>query len=209
MKRNSLSENESLARFFVVFFLVFFVTSVILFIIDFVPEKPTQDSEPTHTEQTLDNEQKEVLALESPTRIVISDIGVDTVIENPTSLSVATLDHALLSGAVRYPDSALLGENATMFLFGHQSYLPVVKNKAFKAFNDLQKLEEGDIIRVYSETAVYEYAVRSVSLVEASEALVPLVQGERTLVLSTCNSFGEPGERYVVQADYRTHTTIN
>ena len=115
----------------------------------------------------------------------------------------------MLSGAVRYPGSALLGENAPMFLFGHQSYLPVVRNQAFKAFNDLQKLDAGDTIRVYSNTAVYEYEVSTVSLVEAADALIPLVPGEKTLVLSTCNSFGDPGERYVVEAKLISRISTN
>lgn len=201
-------------RFLGVFFLVFFLTSVLLFIVDFVPETPTDDvdaqAEVEETSNVKNSAQNvEVFPIEAPTRIVISDIGVDTVIENPSSISIETLDQALLSGAVRYPGSALLGDNATMFLFGHQSYLPVVKNKAFKAFNDLQKLDAGSVIRVYSDTAVYEYTVEEVALVEAEDALIPLVPNERILMLSTCNSFGDPGERYVVKARYTSRTALN
>lgn len=197
-------------RFLGVFFLVFFVTSVILFIIDFVPEKPSENTDTKNEETSLENGESALVNFsETPTRIVIKDIGVDTVIQNPNSVSIETLDEALLSGAVRYPGSALLGENATMFLFGHQSYLPVVKNKAFKAFNDLQKLETGDMIQVHSNSAVYEYEVESVSLVEADDALIPLAPNERILMLSTCNSFGDPGERYVVKARYTDRIALN
>jgi len=192
-----LTSHTSL-RFFGIFFLMFFVTSAFLYVIDFVPEPKTDAA----AENSQENLPEEFVRVESPTRIVIKDIGVDAPIQNPTSAVIEVLDEALLAGAVRYPGSALLGENAPVFLFGHQSYLPVVKNKAFKAFNDLQKLTEGDVIQVFSDTTVYEYTVRSVSLVEADNALIPLEQGERTLILSTCNSFGDPGERYVVHADY-------
>lgn len=182
-----------------VFLLVFLISATLLYLIDFVPEtKQAEENAPeTELHETLVTETPE-----TPVRIAIKKIGVNTIINNPASVSIEALDQALLSGAVRYPGSAELGENATMFLFGHQSYLPVVRNQAFKAFNGLQNLEEGDLITVYSEENEYQYAVRSVSLVEADDALIPLTAGERNLVLSTCNSFGEPGERYVVEATY-------
>ena len=189
-------------RFLGTFFIVFFVSAVFLFIVDFVPERPHMDTGVVAgADLEIDSEVTQ-FPIEAPTRIAIEKINVDTSINNPASVTIEELDNALLSGAVRYPGSALLGENATMFLFGHQSYLPAVRNQAFKAFNNLQDLTTGDVIRVYSDTAIYEYAVASVSLVNAEDALIPLTQGERTLVLSTCNSFGDPGERYVVEAQF-------
>ena len=197
-------------RFVGVFFLVFFLSASVLFIIDFVPEAPANNNgAASETSVVYNNGESVVIPIEEPTRIEIKKINVDTVIKNPTSVTIEELDTALLSGAVRYPGSALLGENAPMFLFGHQSYLPVVRNQAFKAFNDLQKLDAGDTIRVYSNTAVYEYEVSTVSLVEAADALIPLVPGEKTLVLSTCNSFGDPGERYVVEAKLISRISTN
>lgn len=192
--------------FLSVFFFIFFITSILLFVIDFVPEASENSLQEQSSAETAENAEARVAV---PTRIVIKNIGVDTVINNPNTTTIEGLDSALLSGAVRYPGTARLGEKATMFLFGHQSYLPVVKNKAFKAFNDLQKLQTGDTIEVYSGTSVYEYQVEEVSLVDASQALIPLVQDEQILMLSTCNSFGDPGERYVVKARYSTETHIN
>lgn len=209
MKQRVSNRDIQPVRLLMVFFGVFFITAVILFLIDFVPEAPRQQEERT---AAASQEETDVVEtphrVEAPTRVVIPAIGVDTAIENPTSLAIADLDQALLSGAVRYPTSARLGEKSTMFLFGHQSGLPVVQNKAFKAFNGLQKLSAGDVIKVYSANTVYEYTVQSVSLVEASEALIPLKENTQNLVLSTCNSFGEPGERYVVEALYSTHSLI-
>lgn len=193
-------------RFLGIFFLIFFITAVALYGIDFVPEKPERAE--AKVSEVVAGAAAPHEVSEAPTRVVIPTIGVNTAINNPTSAVIDELDRALLSGAVRYPGSARLGENAPVFLFGHQSYLPVVKNQAFKAFNGLQKLNDGDVIQVFSDTAVYEYRVRAVSLVEAEAALIPLEQGERTLVLSTCNSFGDPGERYVVTADFVSHTAL-
>lgn len=205
MKRHAPFGEGHSVRFLAVFFAIFFLSAVVLFAVDFVPEKPVNDRNEDESAQADTG----TSVVEPPTRIVIEDIGVDTIIANPVSTAIETLDQALLDGAVRYPGSALLGEKATMFLFGHQSGLPVVKNKAFKAFNGLQDLEEGAVIRVYSDTAVYEYTVRSVSQVLASDALIPLSDNDQTLFLSTCNSFGDPGKRYVVEAAYRAQHALN
>lgn len=186
-------------HFAATFIAVFFVSSVVLFAIDFVPEKPTPGGTVAGTSTPAVNDAAEP---EEPVSISIPAIGVRTSVGNPTSTSIAVLDEALLSGAVRYPTSAVLGEQGTVYLFGHQSYLPIVKNQAFKAFNDLQKLDIGDEIEVYSENSIYTYRVRTVELVDANETLIPLETGEQKLVLSTCNSFGDPGERYVVTARF-------
>lgn len=136
-----------------------------------------------------------------PSRIVIDEINVDTPIARTETSAIADLDKALHEGVVRYPGTGLLGEERAMFLFGHSSYLPIVRNQAFKAFNNLQKLEEGDVVRVYSSTHEFMYRVSEVSLVDADEALVT-IEPKKKLVLSTCNSFGEQSERYVVEADF-------
>ncbi len=201
MFQNFFSMDE-FKTFFGTLFGVFFVTASFLYIIDFVPERPAIAAAP-HTEPAVLGD---VAVAELPTRIAIPKIGVNTPIENPASATIESLDEALLAGAVRYPGSALLGQNAPMFLFGHQSYLPVVRNPAYQAFNDLQKLSKGDVIVVYSDTATYEYVVNDVTLARAEDVLIPLTPGERTLTLSTCNSFGDPGERYVVTATYSSRT---
>ena len=108
------------------------------------------------------------------------------------------LDSALLKGAVRYPTSALLGESAPMLIFGHQSYLPVVKNQAFKAFNSLQNVRAGDDVIVSSATTNYHYRVTSISYVDAGDAEIQIGGGARTLTLVTCDSFGkQKTKRYV------------
>ena len=88
-----------------------------------------------------------------------------------------------------------------MFLFGHSSYLPHVLNKNFQAFNDIQKLVWGDIIRVQSSDTERQYRVSRVYKTAASEAEVSF-EGEGTrLTLVTCNSFGTKDDRFVVEAE--------
>lgn len=210
---------ESLA----VFLGSFFILAVFLNLIDFVPEAPA-DAQPavqapapfvSLDQVTSTARAKNVNLIAgpapavingavgiAPTRVVIGTIGVDTPVTNPQSTSLASLDEELLSGAVRYPGTAYLDEEGSVLIFGHQSYLPVVKNKAFKAFNDVQDLKQGDTISVYAGATEYRYAVRSVTLVSTEIGTIPLETRGRTLVLVTCNSLGGKEERYIVRADF-------
>lgn len=140
--------------------------------------------------------------VEAPEKISIPEIGLSADITNPTTIDIASLDRALLSGAVRYPTSAKLGEAGNVVLFGHSSYLPVVLNPAFKTFNGIQKLEEGDIITVYSSSMAYTYRVKSVTKESADEAGIPLAVSGKQLTLATCDSFGKKSDRFVVVSDF-------
>ncbi len=136
---------------------------------------------------------------EEPTRLVIPSISVDTVISNPKSTSYEILDAALTKSAVRYPGSGLPGIG-NMFIFGHSTGFSVVQNQAYKVFNKLKNLKQGETITVYSKSAVYEYKVSSVKLVDKSKQLVEFDTVTNMLTLSTCDSFGREQDRYVVEA---------
>jgi LPXTG-site transpeptidase (sortase) family protein len=140
-------------------------------------------------------------AAEAPIRIVAATIGMDVEIENPGTTDIGVLDDALLRGAVRWPTSAMLGVEGTVFLFGHSSYLPVVYNQAYKAFNKIQDLKTGETLSVYSATHEYRYAVTGVRLADASEDVIELPQSGKQLILVTCDSFGRKTSRFVVTAD--------
>src|SRR3989344_5115094 len=139
---------------------------------------------------------------ELPTTIEIPDISLAAVIVNPKTTDIPSLDEELLKGAVRYPTSAKLGEGGNVVLFGHSSYLPVVKNQAYKTFNEIQKLVVGDSITVYSSDTAYTYRVRSVvKEVANGNTAVPLSVAGKILTLVTCNSFGAREDRFVVTAE--------
>ena len=144
----------------------------------------------------------EVTNPESPVRVVAEAIKLDVTVSNPSSTNVHVLDNALLKGAVRYPTTALLGEEGTMLLFGHSSYLALVYNQAYKAFNNIQKLEKGDIVSVLSATAEHRYKVIEVRVANAEEDVVELRTTGRHLVLVTCDSFAQKTSRFVVTAEF-------
>jgi len=137
-----------------------------------------------------------------PVRVVIDAIDVDTTILNPDSAKIEDLDQALTYGAVHYPGSGSLEDISNMFLFGHSSHLPVVHNQSYRAFNNLENLEEGNLIRVQSETREYHYRVDSVKQVKAEDAWVQFDSSVKKLTLSTCNNFGSKQDRFVVEASF-------
>lgn len=140
-------------------------------------------------------------ATDTAIRVSIPNAGVDSSISNPLSRNIVVLDEELKSGAVRYPGSGTPGDG-NMFLFGHSTSFSRVINQAYKTFNNIQNLKAGDEIYVYSEDKKYLYKVRNIDLVSAEEALVSFDTNETMLTISTCNTFGQKQERYVVEADY-------
>ncbi len=201
------------AKFLTTTLVVFVVLTSILVGIDFFPEvhvkeapafasststqeAPTSLSFATSTVKNTRDENESAI----PVRVVVSEVGIDSAITSPKSSEGAILNRALLAGVVRYPASGDAGQKGNMLLFGHSSYLPVVKNKAFQVFNELGKVEEGDMLTVYSTTHEYHYRVRSVRLTKASEAVIPFLTDESLLTLATCNTFGQKEDRFVVEA---------
>lgn len=190
--------------FLVLAALIFAGLTYLLARLDLLPQTPapTVQSAPevslsSQTVPTPPVEQPEL-----PVKVTIPAISLSAPINNPDTTDIPTLDKLLLSGAVRYPTSALLGQAGNVILFGHSSYLPVVLNQAYKTFDGIQKLKSGDSIEVDSADRAYVYAVRSVTRESAEDAVIPLSVPGRVLTLSTCDSFGSKTDRFVVVADF-------
>jgi LPXTG-site transpeptidase (sortase) family protein len=196
--RKILHQNVKASIFFL---FVFAASFFVLYLLRYVPNE-LQDqnitTEPADTASTTTVGKKQY---ELPVRISIEKIGVNTIVQNPTTTNVYALDDLLLHGVVRYPGSGLPGEG-NMFFFGHSTGLKIVNNQAFKAFNNLKNLVVGDKILVYSANRVYTYKVNNVKLVNSEDALVNFGVKKNMLTLSTCNTFGQKQERYVVEADF-------
>jgi len=137
---------------------------------------------------------------EIPVRVRIPAIDLSVTVSNPNTTNNSVLDKALLSGAVRYPLSAKLGESGNVIIFGHSSYLPIVYNQAYKTFNGVQKLHKGNIVFVYSATTVYEYSVDSMKKENTTTGAINLSVSGKKLTLATCNVFGKKSDRFVVTA---------
>ncbi len=213
--------------FLSVFFVVVTLSYAILFVVDFIPEPVSEVSDETATAATVEADPNFIVAgtasleVESenipnptdtaatvvvpdsaavPVAIIFDSLDRTVPVNNPTSRSIAALDEALLTGAVRHPDSADFQDPGNIFILGHSSYLPNVFNKNFQAFNGIQNLDWGDIIRLQSEGREYVYRIDRVYEAKASEVVVPNSRGESKLTLATCDSFGSKDDRFVVEA---------
>ena len=202
------SKLEQKVTFFFVAVGIVSITYGIFYVVDFLPEKKT-DAVVEEQVQVVETEAvaeepviiPEVAVDPLPVSIIFDALGGKEVkILNPDSSTVEALDSALLSGVVRHPESADFKESGTIFLLGHSSYLPVVRNKNFQAFNGIQKLKWGDTIRLQSSDTEYVYSVERVYETKATDAEVKIEQGSAKLVLATCNSFATKDDRFIVEA---------
>lgn len=142
-----------------------------------------------------------VIDAEEPIRIVIPNADVDITIRNPQSINPDFLDTELTRGVVRYPGSGMPGAG-NMFVFGHSTGFSAVQNEAFKAFNQIHNLNDGDLIKIYSTKHIYTYKVQVVKKVDKNDTWVSFGGKKNMLTLSTCDSFGSKSDRYVVEAEY-------
>lgn len=209
---NTLYERvgERKYAFFGVFFLIFFMSYLTLLAVDFVPEAPVEE-EDTELTMTTSDEVETVPTVGSgpagvlteavqPTSLYIKKLDRTVKVLNPESRAVSDLDNALLSGAVRHPDSALVGEAGNVLILGHSSYLPTVLNKNFQAFNGIQDLAWGDTIELRTADTVVVYQVEKVYQAKAEEVTVPTGGDGVLLTLATCDSFGSKSDRFIVEA---------
>lgn len=187
---------------FAVAFVAFFLLTVwFLNLADALPE-PSNNNTNEAQASTVSETTVKTTATELPIRIEAPAIKLNVSIKNPSSTDVDVLDNDLLSGAVRYPTSAKLGVNGTVLLFGHSSYLPVVHNQAYKAFDGIQNLKAGDTVSVYSSTLEYRYSVEKVEVANADEDVIELRQDGQYLTLVTCDSFTKKTDRFIVTAKF-------
>jgi sortase A len=185
--------------FLAVFALAFIATFTVLAHFDLLPDASKADAAPA-SETASATQAVAPAAPELPVKIVIPTIKLSATIANPDTTDTEALDSYLLHGAVRYPTSAKLGQQGNVILFGHSSYLPIVYNQAYKTFDGIQNLHEGDMITVYSSDEAYDYAVDTVSKESADSGAIPLSVSGSELTLATCNSFATKSDRFVVTA---------
>lgn len=177
--------------------LVFSATYGVLSRFGFVPDSTKAIAEEPSDAVLAGN----TMPAEYPSRIVIPTLELDVRVANPTTAHSDVLDTELLKGAVRYPTSGLLGTDGTnVVIFAHSSYLPIVHNLAYKAFDGIQNMQAGEKVYVTGEDHVYVYAVDGVHKANTAEASIPLSVEGNKLTLITCDSFATKSDRYVVTA---------
>ena len=139
-----------------------------------------------------------------PKRIKIPSLSKNLPVLNPKSSNMQILDEQLLHGTVRYPKTATLDmRRGNMLIFGHSSHLPVVRNKMFRAFNDIEKLKKGSKIIIEGDNGKeYVYQTRYIKKVSADNSSVLIDTDNKQLTLITCENFGSKQDRWVLVADF-------
>jgi LPXTG-site transpeptidase (sortase) family protein len=206
--------------FIVGFGLTFFVTLSIFSVLGFIPKEIADTTTGPGAGISLESQSNtslfgvdftkenvkislktsEISIEDLPARIVIEKVGIDFKIVNPDSTSLTFLDNELTKAPVRYPGSGTI-TSGNMFIFGHSTGLKIVQNQAYKVFNNLKNLKEGDQIKIYSMAGkTYTYTVVDGKDVKKSETWIDFSAATPTLTLSTCDRLSEIGDRYVVKA---------
>ncbi len=184
--------------FSLTFVALFALSFVFLAMVDSLPEPAGSTHEEPATEQPIEVVQD---TPEYPVRIVSPEVGIDVAVDNPDTDDVDALEAVLLKGVYRDMNSALLGVDGTVVMFGHSSHLPIVHNGNYKAFNGVAELKEGGLVSVYSDTAEYRYKVTGVRLASATDDVVELQTNGKYLVLVTCDNFKLKTDRWVATAE--------
>lgn len=117
--------------------------------------------------------------------------------QNWTSLDDEILE-ALKTGVVRYPGTALPGEEGNTFLTGHSSYYFWDGGEYNEVFALLPELEIGDDIVVYYNQQKYTYKITEKREVAPSEVDVLSQGDEHKITLMTCTPVGTNLRRLVL-----------
>ncbi len=196
--RVNKKEIKGAMNFVLITMSIFLLSYFTLDMVGLVPNRLNFENIITDAELPKNNESLPG-TLTRPDKIVIEKIGVNSKVLQPDSVNIAVLDESLKKGAAYYPGSGTI-EQGNIFIFGHSTNWPVVQNQAYKTFNGLEKLANGDIITLGAGEQEFSYKVTSVELVDSNNALVKFDNSGQTLTLSTCNTFGQKQERWVVKA---------
>jgi LPXTG-site transpeptidase (sortase) family protein len=220
MSKNNSFLNKDEKSFIFYFFGIFLLTFLVLYFLGLLPSEISNNDDSVLDDLRLNavemsgaSDTQPVVnpvvreAGEAPVRLVIPDVSVDVIVQNPNTTNVNVLDEYLRKGVVRYPESALLGDG-NVLLFGHSTNWQVVQNQAYKALNGIDKLTRGDLIYVYSNNSKYTYSVTKVTLVNANEEFVDFSRKDNMITISTCNTFGQKQERHVVEAVFESKTSL-
>jgi LPXTG-site transpeptidase (sortase) family protein len=136
-----------------------------------------------------------------PLSLEIPGYNINTIIESPSVTDVKVLDSALTRAAVYYPGSGTPGSNNTL-IFGHSTTFKVVRNKAYKIFNNLKKVPVGTLVYVRTQEGIHVYKTTKVQRVSKYTSWIEFKSKKTMLTLATCDGFGKASDRWVLEAEY-------
>ncbi len=133
--------------------------------------------------------------------IPITDVSDETVIYSERLQDIEdSLQDALKGGVVRYPGTAVPGEQGNVFLTGHSSYYLLAPGDYKDVFALLHKMELGDEVIVYYNQKKVRYKVNEIKEVWPNEVEILEQTNDYRLTLMTCTPIGTNLRRLVVTA---------
>ncbi len=152
------------------------------------------------TDKTINSDLLQMVTV--PERLIIESLDIDLHVSNPDTTSIEELDAELQKNIVRYPLSGMLGESdKNIIIFGHSARIPTF-NGMYRAFNDIEYLNEGEIITLIGNGRKYTYRVSDVYKSSAETGEIVLATNNNMLTLVTCDGFGQKSDRWIVEADF-------
>lgn len=135
--------------------------------------------------------------------IYIPKIGVMAPIVVEDSDDKEVLLKALDNGVLLFPGSVEPGNVGSTVILGHSSGAIWSSNEYESVFSLLNKLEKGDLIKVYFDNEEFVYRVSRLNIlsVEKLDEVVGDNDGTNTLFLSSCWPIGTPWSRIVATAE--------
>lgn len=142
-------------------------------------------------------------------RLIIPKIGKNIPLVDIMPSANFDFDHMenifmqeLEKGVVRYPGSALPGEQGNSFIFGHSSNYPWMKGNYNDIFALLDDLEYGDEIIVYYNQKKFVYVIREKKVVAPGDVkALDRDPATKELSLMTCWPVGTTLKRMLVFAE--------
>jgi sortase A len=106
----------------------------------------------------------------------------------------------LENGVIRYPGSALPGQDGNAFIFGHSSNFPWIKGEYNDVFALLDKVVFDDEIVVYYGQEKYTYKIRTKNVIRPGDVSVLKnnEKGGSKITLMTCWPIGTTLNRLVL-----------
>ncbi len=138
----------------------------------------------------------------STNAIIITKIGVNApVIKNVSITNEDQYFDALKRGVAHAKGKPFFGENGNVYLFAHSSLEFWKLGPYATIFNQLRKLEIGDVVHTYVSGKRYDYVIFEKTIVKGFD-LSPLLENYQTsvLTLQTCDPPGTQINRLIVKA---------
>lgn len=128
----------------------------------------------------------------------IPKINFEYEITFPGNLEEETVSKALMAKVMHYPTATYPGEKGDVVLLAHSA--PNSWPPNYRVFNQIDKLEEGDILIIHFNNQDFSYKVVKSFLITPGEPIPPSDRGDHLVHLLTCWPVNTGNKRMVVEA---------